>query len=104
CGASTHNLLGMLEGVLGNRTAAAAHFETALAEHDREGAVMAQARTLHNYARMLLASKDTGGDEVRRARVLIERGIDLANRHGLVASRRKLERLLGEATGSRCRT
>lgn len=94
CGASLHNAFGMLEGVLGNRAAAEAHFEAALAEHDREQAVMAQARTLHNYARLLLASAAAGSDDVRRARSLVERGLDLARRHGLVASQRKLERLL----------
>ncbi len=95
CGASVHNALGMLAGVLGQRAAARAHFDTALAEHDREGAVMAQARTLHNYARMLLTSAGDDADDARHARTLIERGLDLARRHGLVASQRKLERLLG---------
>lgn len=91
CGASVRNMLGMLEGVLGHRDAARAHFERAIAEHDREGAVMAQARTLHNYARMLLQ----GGEDAdaRQAQALIERGLDLASRHGLIASRHKLERL-----------
>lgn len=92
CGASVRNMLGMLEGLLGRRDAARAHFEQALAEHDREHAVMAQARTLHNYARMLLREGGGTGD-ARRAHVLIRRGMDIASRHGLVASRRKLERL-----------
>jgi len=94
CGASVHNMLGMLEGVLGHQDVAEGHFATALAEHDRERAVVAQARTRHNYARMLLRR---GGetDDAHRAQVLIRSGIDLATRHGLTASRRKLERLLG---------
>jgi len=92
CGASLHNTFGLLEGVLGRRDAARAHFEKALAEHDRERAAVAQARTLHNYARMLLRGDGDKADR-RHAQALIQRGFDLANRHGLVASRRKLERL-----------
>ena len=99
CAASVHNLLGMLHGTLGHHAEAERHFEQALAEHDREQAVVAQARTLHNYARMLLRHGSREAKE--RALRAIDRGLEIADRHGLAASKQKLERLAAASTRSR---
>lgn len=90
--ASVHNSLGLLKGVLGETDAAARHFDQAIAEHKREGAVVVQARTLHNYARLLLR-RDARGDR-QRAQDFIDQGFSLAQRHHLAAAEAKLKRLV----------
>lgn len=89
--ASVQNPLGTVSACLGDYDRAEAHFERAVAQHDREGAVVAQARTLSNYVRMLLDRNRPG--DLDRARALITRGLELATRYGLVPSAQRLREL-----------
>jgi hypothetical protein len=78
---------------------ATAHYERAVAAHEREQAAVVQTRTLNAYARMLLAR----GRDADRARAveLIERGTSIAAAAGLTASLEKLARLRARAAGLR---
>ncbi|HYD50870.1 MAG TPA: AAA family ATPase [Terriglobales bacterium] len=89
--ASVQNALGSLTGTIGRYDESIAHFERAIAEHQREGAVVAQARTLANYARMLLR-RGTRSDRIR-ARQSIDRGLQLAVDFNLRSSADKLHQL-----------
>jgi hypothetical protein len=85
------NGAGALATTLGRWDDARAHFEQALAEHERTGHVVALARTCQLYATMLHAR----GRRPDRAplRALIERGRALAATHDLVRVARTLARL-----------
>jgi hypothetical protein len=88
---SARNAPGNLLATLERRDEAAHHFEAAIAEHDREDARVAQARTLHNHSRMLL---DRGREADRpRAAALLARARAIADARGLAASAAKLARL-----------
>jgi len=98
-GISVQGVRGNLLAAMGAWDEAAQHYERAIAEHDREQAAVVQARTLHAYARMLLAR---GHPRDRaRAGALIERGATIAAATGLGASAQKLARLRETLAGAR---
>ena len=91
CNTAVTQVLGTLAGVMRKWDLAVQHFDAAIQAHDREGAVTAQAHTLHNYARMLLA-RNKRGDRAH-AHELIARGLSLTTEYGLVHLGDKLRRL-----------
>jgi len=91
CHTAVTQLLGLLAGVMRQWDLAVHYFDTAMHDHEREGAVTAQVRTLHNYSRML-AERHRRGDRAL-ARTLISRGRALAAEHGLTHLGDQLTRL-----------
>jgi DNA-binding winged helix-turn-helix (wHTH) protein len=89
--ASVRTMLGALTALQKKWPAAEEHFEEALAQHDRENAVCAQARTLFQYARAV--QRRGRRTDVSRARELIRRGLELAHDHRLDGIAARLQRL-----------
>jgi hypothetical protein len=83
--------LGALAACLGRWKASSQHFERAADAYARAGAVLAQARNSHAYARTLL-QRGRAADRAH-ARELIARGSALALDHGLVRTAKLLGRL-----------
>jgi class 3 adenylate cyclase len=75
--------LGRLATTLGRYDEAAAHFEDALASHEREGAPLWLANTRYEYAAMLQRRGAAGDGE--RAAVLLAEALDAAERFGMKA-------------------
>jgi hypothetical protein len=86
--ASTHLMLGGLRGVQRRWDEATEHFEEAMRQHDAESAACAQARTLYQWARMLVR-RGSRSD----AAMLIDRALDICGAFGLAGAQRRLLRL-----------
>jgi tetratricopeptide (TPR) repeat protein len=83
CEGSYARVLGILAGALGNVGEARRHFEHALAQNQRIGAVPWVAHTLTAYADMLTRTGEEG--DARRAAELRQRAVDIAERLGMPA-------------------
>lgn len=89
--ASMRSVLAAVAATLRDYDTATGCFERSIADHDRQQAVVAQARTLANYAAMLLDRAQ--GSDHERAAACIERGLQLADAHGLGSSGARLAEL-----------
>ena len=83
CSGSVSRYLGLLAATMGDWTAAARHFEDALAVHRRMGAHPWVAHTQRDYAEMLL--ERGAGDDRARARSLLEDALAAAHALGMPA-------------------
>lgn len=78
---SAHIILGALRSVQQRWSAAEEHFEEALAQHEREDAVCAQARALYQYARAVRRRGRKA--DLARADTLVARGLAIAEANDL---------------------
>lgn len=88
---SAHTILGALRSVQQRWSDADDHFEEALAQHDREHAICAQARALYQYARAV--QRRGRRSDLARAGRLVDRGLTLAEEHGLRGVANRLRKL-----------
>jgi tetratricopeptide (TPR) repeat protein len=94
---SIDHYLGGLAATLGERDAAAGHFERAIATAERIPAPLWLARTLLWYGR-LLVGPEAGSGDAERGRALLERSAELAREHDAARVEREAGQLI--AAGS----
>lgn len=86
--ASVQSMLGILCGVQERWDEATGHFEEALRQHQEQEAVCSQARTLYQYARMLVRRGDS-----ERAHRRIDHGLGICAEYQLKGAEARLLRL-----------
>jgi DNA-binding NarL/FixJ family response regulator len=96
CVGAVDRSLGLLAAVLGNRPAAVAHFEAALAMNARLGARPWLAHTQRQYAQLLASSRGRG--DRRRARQLLSAAFTHYAELGMDAYAARTQALLAEPT------